>query len=85
MHMGFMNNHLSQTNQRTKITEFSSLCDQIIFGVPKSSVLRPFLFKIFLSDLFLILNDIDIASDAYDITLYKECHNVDTKELFKMV
>ena len=42
--------------------------------------------------LFLILNDIDIVSDANDITLYKECDNVDaavktlkksTKKLFQ--
>ena len=36
------------------------------------------IFNIFLCDLFLILNDIDNASDVNDITLYKACNKVDT-------
>ena len=64
-----MNNYLSQVNQRTKINESSSSWEQIIFGVFQGSVLGPILFKIVLSDLFLILNDINKVSDSIDITL----------------
>ena len=35
-----MSNYLSQTNQRTKINEFSSSWEQIIFGVPQDLMLR---------------------------------------------
>ena len=60
--------------------------------MPQGLVLRPILFNIFLSDLFLILNDIGIASDADDIILSTACDNVDAnirtlrksaKKLFK--
>ena len=39
-------------------------------------MLTPTLFKIFLSDLFLILNDIDLACYAGDKTFYKAHDNV---------
>ena len=50
------------------------------------------LFNLFHSGLFRISTDVDIASDADDITLYKACGNIDaavktlrtsTKRLFK--
>ena len=50
---------------------------QILFGVSQDSVLGPILLNIFLSGLFLVLNDIDIASHANDNTLYEACENVD--------
>ena len=45
--------------------------------MPQSSILRPFLFNIFSSDLFLIVDDIDIANYADDNTIYKEHENID--------
>ena len=56
-----MNSYLFPKNQRTKINECHRLWYESFFEVPKRSVLGPILFNIFLSDLFLTLNDIDIA------------------------
>ena len=55
--------------KRTKI--HSSYCGwlEIIFKVPQGSILGPLLFKIFLADLFFIVDDI-IASYAEDNTPY---------------
>ena len=72
------NNYLSQTNQRTKINESSSSWEEIINGV-----LQDLLFcSIFFTAIFffLISTDIDIASDADYINLYKACDNVDATE-----
>lgn len=59
------------------INESSSLWEQTIFAVLQASVLRSILFNIILSNIFLILNNIDIVSDTDDIILYKACNNVD--------
>ena len=57
-----MKNYLSQKNQRTKVNKYYSSWEETFFGVSQNSVLGPILFNIFLSGLFLVLNEIDIAS-----------------------
>ena len=47
----------------------------ILFEVLQGSILGQILFKIFLSDFFLIVDDVDIANYADDNTIYKEHEN----------
>ena len=68
--LNLIQNYLPNRRQRTKINNSSSPWSDILFGVPQGSILGPLLFNIFLSDLFLIVKDINFASYADDNTLY---------------
>ena len=65
-----VHDYLSNRKQRTKVNRTYSSWLEIVFDVPQGSILGPLLFNIFLVDLFLILNDVDIASYAGDNTPY---------------
>ena len=66
----FLHSYLKNCMQRTKINSEYSSWEEIMFGVPQGSIRGPLLFNIFLFDLFLIKENIDIASYAHDNTPY---------------
>ena len=65
-----LSSYLSNRKQRVHIGNVYSSWHDIITGVPQGSILGPLLFNIFLSDLFLFLNEVDIANYADDNTPY---------------
>ena len=69
--------YLKGRKQRVKInSSFSSYLD-IFQGVPQGSILGPLLFNLFLCDLFLFVEEVNIMSYADDSTPYVGSENVD--------
>ena len=78
----FINDYLSNRKQRLKIENTCSTCLGTIFTVLQGSILGPLLFNIFLANLFVAINDIDIASYADDNTPCMIANNVDDLMIF---
>ena len=73
----FVHTYLKYRMQRTKISSEYSSWKEIMFGVPQGSILGPLIFNIFLCDLFLIMENIGIASYADDNTPYTTGNSIE--------
>ena len=65
-----IHNYLSNRKRRTRTNTSYGSWEEILFVVPKGSILGPILFHIFMCDLFSILRNTEFASHADDNTLY---------------
>ena len=72
----FIHDYLTNRKQRVKINSSYSSWRDIICGVPQGSILGPLLFNVYLCDLFLLVDNIDIASYADDTTPYNSSDNI---------
>ena len=65
-----IHDYLLNRKQRTRINNSYCTWVEIVSGVPQGSILGPLLFNIFLTDLFFIVNSMDIANYADGNTPY---------------
>ena len=66
----FIQNYLSQRQQRVKVGSFLSEWLEIILGIQQESILGPILFNVFINDLLLFMKETDICNFADDTSLH---------------
>ena len=66
----FIYDYLKNRMQRTKVNGSYSSWRKLLYGVPQGSILGPLLFNIFINDIFLFLENTQIANYADDNSIY---------------
>ena len=75
--------YLKRRKQGVKINDTESIFQILLSGVPQGSILGPILFNIFINDLFLFTNEVELAIFADDNKIYTTKKNVE--ELIKVL
>ena len=79
----FLYSYLKRRKQGVKINDTESIFQILLSGVPQGSILGPILFNIFINDLFLFINEVELAIFADDNKIYTTKKNVE--ELIKVL
>ena len=74
-----VHSNLTGRRQRVKVNGSFSSWKEMKLGVPQGSILGPLLFNIFINDIFLLLNEIEICNYADDTTIY--CSHMERQEV----
>ena len=77
----FLYSNLKRRKQSVKINDTESFLQILLSAVPQGSILGPFLFNLFMNDLFFFVKEAELANFADDNTIY--LGSKDLTELFK--
>ena len=80
-----LQNYLSNCKQRANVDFFYSSWEGKLSGVPQGSILGPFLFNIFMCDMFLILNTTYFTGYADDDTPFVVRDNIDVIKALEQI
>ena len=79
----FIYSYLKRRKQGVKINDTDSIFQILLSGVPQGSILGPILFNIFINDIFLFINEVELANFADDNTIYTS--KKDVKKVLKVL